>query len=462
MLLAKLLETLSEEEILKIRQGFRLSERSRLIFERIVISPESPPDVASLVKAISVTKANFYSICSEIVDECVRILAPSHEFSTMKFFHDRFLYRPFVTEVLRREKKVLSSKDKAAIEAFYDIVFLWMSDFPISTLEIPKIEKFGEKLFQSKRNPTPGDKLAIELKIVYLKICELPAWKKMTLTQMATRSRALLDPFIEPALASDNLNAKYYYYLSEWKACVFRKELGPDSIEWVRKTLDLIKTDPSFFPAGGVQTFELLLAYERAMRSDGVSEALTIYKKYYNGQTPETSRGALFLERFARVALLAGDYETSKKMVGELERFQFVRTTPGIYLMVLVSKAMVCIAQGEYKEAETTVKIAREWNAKYFFLPWEVEIRGLETLLSFKQGNVELANILSQRNIKWLRNRRIPLAESAWIYFYQTIEALVLFKETGEPIRPSLLNHFHIDFKAEHPSFYLMLRSDLG
>ena len=105
MLLANLLRTLSEDEIKKIRADFRLPERSRLIFERIAISPSTPPDSMKLAKAIQISKENLYRLCSEIVNECVTILAPKEEFSTLKFFKRKYLNRPFITEAHRNEKR---------------------------------------------------------------------------------------------------------------------------------------------------------------------------------------------------------------------------------------------------------------------------------------------------------------------------------------------------------------------
>src|SRR5438132_1595487 len=117
MLLAKLLRTLSEEEIVKVRKDFRLAERSRLLFERIAASPASPPDPLSLAKAFRITRENLYRLFSEIVDECVRILAPKEEFSTMKFFRSKYLYRPFVTELKRLEKDLIRTHaDRIVVE----------------------------------------------------------------------------------------------------------------------------------------------------------------------------------------------------------------------------------------------------------------------------------------------------------------------------------------------------------
>ena len=74
--------------------------------------------------------------------------------------------------------------------------------------------------------------------------------------------------------------------------------------------------------------------------------------------------------------------------------------------------------------------------------------------------DLQLADQLAERNIKWLRSRRIALAASAWIYYYQMIIAIIQLRVTDEPIRSSLLEHFRSDLHNEHPEFFLLLEPE--
>jgi hypothetical protein len=151
MLLANVLRTLSEGELKKIREGFKLTERPRLIFERIAASSSAPPDLATLAKGVNTTKENIYRLCSEIVDECIRILAPKEEFSTLKFFRDRYLYRPFVTELHRIEKRLIEKRDKVLLERLYEFGFLELGNFPVSVIDLDILEEMGNKWHRIKK-----------------------------------------------------------------------------------------------------------------------------------------------------------------------------------------------------------------------------------------------------------------------------------------------------------------------
>ena len=461
MLLAKLLQTLSDEEIKKIREDFRLAERSRLIFERIAASPSSPPNSADLTKAFRITKENFYSICSEIVDECVRILASKEEFSTLIFFRSKYLYRPFITEAMRTEKQLIAEKDKVRLEKFYKFMFKNMSDFPISLVDLDLLYEFGMKWHRAQEHPPADEDLYIKIRIIFLRIASLPSRKKMNLSQMSAYSRSLLDPIKELAESSTNPFVRNEYYQAEWKACVYGGTEKNEEITWLGRSLDVIRKNRDRFDTQREEVIELQMAYELAMKHERAIEALETFRKFHKGQSPETSRGALFLLRFSRVALLAKDFETCRKIVEDFGHYQVVKSTPSIYITVLMLQAMLDLLEGKPHRSVQFLETAKSLNDENYFLAYEVQIRGLETVIAFKCGDTHLADQLTQRNIKWLRTRRISLLASAWIYFYQVIDYLIRAKITGEPIRPSLLEHFNTEFRTEHPDYFMLLQGEL-
>ncbi|MEI8135637.1 MAG: hypothetical protein WCH46_11300, partial [bacterium] len=145
MLLANLVRTLSTEEIQKIRKEFQLSERSRMLFERIASDPTEPPDSDSLTKAFRISKENLYRLCSEIVDEAIRILAKREEFASLKFYLDKFLFRPFITELRRLEKQLLRENNSESLERLYEFGFKNSMAFPVSVLDLKITEEIGMK-----------------------------------------------------------------------------------------------------------------------------------------------------------------------------------------------------------------------------------------------------------------------------------------------------------------------------
>lgn len=461
MLLANLLRSFSEEEIAKVRADFQLAERSRLLFERIAASADTPPDSENLAKALRISTENLYCLNSEIVDECVRILAPNEEFATMNFFQSKYLYRPFVTEAHRTEKLLLREHDRKRLEKFYEYVFVHIFQFPADLIDLDLAEEFGYKWHHIRENPPADDELYIRLRVIAYRIGALSKKKKMTIAQMSISARSFLDPITEHAASSTNPLVRHEYFQAEWKSSVYANLDPKMQIEWLRRSLYIIREHPSLFAPELEESVELQIAYELAMNCDRAPEGLGIFKKFYHGQTPTTPSGALYLVRFCRVAFLARDFETTAKMVAEFITYQDALTTPTIYVSALLTKTMLEIVKNAAEAASETIEIAKASNHAHFSLANEVVIRGLETAIALKKNDFAVAEQLVERNSKWLRSRRLLLPTTSWIYFYQIIGEIINYRMMREPIRASILEHFTNDFRNEYPEFYFLLEQEI-
>jgi len=284
--------------------------------------------------------------------------------------------------------------------------------------------------------------------------------KKMNIEQMSRNSRDILDSYAVRATQSQNAVVQYEYFQAEWKACAYQRTEAAIRLNWLERSLAAVRSQPARFEPDTEERVELQIAYELALYNEKPSEALGIYLKYYRGQTPDTTNGALYLVRLIRIAFLARDFHTAHRILGELTGHQMAKVTPWVRIHGLLIKAMLEVTE-KCNDATETIERARTVCRESFFLGYEVQIRGLETTNALKQGNFEMAELLVERNIKWLRSKQIGLGKSAWIYFYQIISAIVRYHMTGERVRPSLLKHYNENFGTETPEYYIVLESEI-
>src|SRR6202040_1147174 len=120
--------------------------------ERIAASSLSPPSTEKLIKAFGITRENLYRLCSEIVDECVRILIGYEEFAELNFFRRKYLDQAFKTEAHRVEKQLLRQKDRATLQRFYEYVFNSLASFPVNLIDVDLMEEYGNKCHKIKEN----------------------------------------------------------------------------------------------------------------------------------------------------------------------------------------------------------------------------------------------------------------------------------------------------------------------
>jgi hypothetical protein len=299
------------------------------------------------------------------------------------------------------------------------------------------------------------------MRVLFFHIGSLPAKKQMTLKQMSIAAQALLEPIRERTRNSPNALARCFYYQAEWKACVYDRNLEKKSVSYLRKCLEIVRKNRECFRPDWEAVVELQIANELASVGEKAKESLGIFRKHYHGQTPETSGGAIFLSRYMNIAFLAGDLTTAKNILQQFENNSAIKVMPTIYMMGLLMRIKLDLAEGNFEDAALSIQRAKAANKESYFLANEVPIRGLETILAFKQGNTVLVEQMVQRNIRWLRSRRISLASSSWIYLYLLIENILSARITGEAIRPILIKHFQQDFQSEYPDYYLLLESEL-
>jgi hypothetical protein len=462
MLLAKIIHTLSEEEIARVKKDLHLAKRSRMLFDRIAASPTSPPRSKELCKELKITPENLYRLYSEISSECIRILGAKEQFSTLEFYRSKYLYQPFITELRRTEKEMLRTKDTNSLEAFYKYAFVNSSNFPATQMNLDVTQEFGEKWHLSKKDPPPDDDLYITTRVIYTRISALPTRKKMTLQQMSEKAQTLLAPIRNRAAKSANPLLRCVYYQSEWKSCMFDQHDQSKSIYWLRQCLEVIRNNKEKFPSELQEQIEIEIAYELALNWDKAAEGLEIFRKYYVDQTPDTPNGAIYLQRYIRIAFLAREYETAHRILKRFVEFQVVQVTPQIHTMARLMQAKLALAGGSLEEAQNAISLARLDMSDNFFLAYELQIRGLETILALKRGDLPFADTLVRRNIKWLHLRRLSLSKSSWIHYYNMIEAIINNKLAHQSIRPSLMKNFMTGFRTENPEFFILLEPEIA
>jgi len=459
MLLERLIKSLSEEEHARLRKELALPARSEKIFERFCFDGTAPT-TSDLCAEFGLSKSNVYRLCSEIADECVRILATSGEFPKLEFYQKKFLAAQFTSELARTEAKLLQGTDREVLERFYELAFTGMMGFPLTDIDIDLMRSYGIKWHRTMRNPPIDHELEIEMKLVFLRIGGLPSWKKMTVDMMHTTARSILDPITERASTSPNALVRYYYFQSEWKASNFQKVEGEERVKWVKRSLEVVTANESVFPTGALDTMQLQLAYERAMYCGEIQTGYQRFKQSYRGQIPNTSRNTIFLIRFIRLSLIAKEFDTARQILNVLDSFPYTRLSAGIYQPYLLLRSALHIVEGEIDQAVRLSTISRTMNVdEHYFLSFEVESRALEVLCAYRHNDFELADLLVTRDMKWLYSKRYSFSQSAWPYYYKTIKACIIYKMTGERPKPMLKKQFE-EFKIISHIYAMLLEKD--
>jgi hypothetical protein len=457
MLLERIVHSLSQDELLRVRNELHLPGRSRQLFDRIALA-STPVNTEDLCETFQLSKNNLYRLCSEMLDGCLSLLSPAHEFPKLEFLRLKFLYEPFAAELKRTEQRLLSERSEN-LASFYKYGFESLGRFPINCMEFDLIEYYARKCHQTAIDPPVDHELCLEAHIVFLRIGALPRNKKMTVKKMDQHARAYLETIADRCEASNNPLVKYYYYQAQWKAITYSNIRRPERISSLERSLEIIKANESLFPDGTIQVTLRQIAYEKAILGIGTKQAFELFSASDQGFQPNTSRNGLFLIRFVRIALMVKQFEVARRLLDRAFAYPSIRTA-GLFQPFLMLRAITNIVEGKMETVESDLAIVRAMNTdEQFFLPHEMGVRALETVLALKRGDLITADLLVTRNFKWMQKRRYALEQSPWPYYYQTIRASIAFRQTGERPRPALSQHFD-EFRLYEGLYALLLEEE--
>jgi hypothetical protein len=237
----------------------------------------------------------------------------------------------------------------------------------------------------------------------------------------------------------------------------------PEGAAWLERSLEVVAAHPEEFGKSRMETLELQLAVERARYHRRATEGLPVFEKYATGKVPETSAGIMFYSNYALVSFLARRYDIMGSVLAMLEHFSKAGSGSTVYLMFSIAAAKLAIVERRFDDAETFIKAGREeMKAQGFFLAYELQYRGLETILAYKRGDVKTTEADVRRNTKWLHSRRFSLSRSVWVHFYAIVGGLVAFRMTGVPLRKYLQKSFHNDLNDELAEYCVLLEPDVA
>jgi hypothetical protein len=462
MIIERIIRSLDSEELGVLRSSLALNERSRSLFEYIVSANGQGVSAAALCKEFRISESNLYRICSELTDECIRILASAHEYSRAEFFRQRYLYEPFITEIARTERRLIREKDAPSLEHFYRYVFSSHHRFPLSEIDLTLLEGYAKKWARVAPPGLIDFDLYTELRVVLIKIAALPSRKKMTLDMMRRASRALLDPLTTRAVSSNNPEVRFQYFQAEWKASNYDDVIGEDRLRWLRRSIETVEQAPKSFSATTAPQLKLNLAHEEATYIGHAPEALDLYDSMYRAGLAPVIMTPLFFIQYIRVAILARKFERAHELIAGFEADHMTQNSPGLMNPLRTNRTVLEILEGDLDAARTSIAAARATNSdNNFFFQFEIEIRSFEMAIALKGGDFRLADQLAERNIKWLYSRRYTLSQQPLMHFFKIVRAIVGYKLIGVAPRPSIKAKFE-QFRTVERMYAMLIEEEVA
>ena len=172
--------------------------------------------------------------------------------------------------------------------------------------------------------------------------------------------------------------------------------------------------------------------------------SFSLYKEVFDEGINETMYGFYYhCEQYAVAAILLNKFDKAERLLSKyfdscLERKNDIYATRGA-----LAYAKLYLSNGEYKKAQNYIKTGIEINEKTFYLPFEIQLRVLENIYFFLQGDYNFAKQLAQRNAKFITNQKTELTKN-YRHFFKLITALIQCIEQKKDFPAPLIQEYKI------------------
>lgn len=428
--LHSLFKTLNEREINLIRSQ-RLIGKEKEVFDYIIDHTAiSLPDTDTVLQELDITDSHFYKIHSVLVRKCYEWLVPEQGMELLLFLKRKNLFNLLRHEILTQEKKLKTEKNKKSRETFYLKCFHLLIDFPYKFYDDKLTDLFGEKYLKAKEKATESDTLYIKFHKLFSEINRNAA-RKNPLKSITISIEELFEE--EKNLAkTDHHLAKYYLYRSICSYFTYYKKDDKKVLEYLKKAIALKKEIAYFFSIDIGQFLDLLYA-DTLFLCNKIDESYALYSKIFEKGVSEDMYGYHYHnEQYCLVLIIKKKFEKALEILNRvfkpcIDNKMDIYATRGA-----MAYTKLFLSNGDLKQALRYLNISKTINEKTFYLPFDIQIRVLETIYFIQKKDFEFAGQLAVKNIKFLKSQHQDKIFANYLLFWKAVQLAInqQFKKT--------------------------------
>lgn len=419
--LFQFLSVLNHEEILKLKNIDLVGKEKKLLEVLIEYKNKNlPKDV--ILEKFQFSENHFYKTCSILLDKCYQYLFDNNVFATLKFLSKRDLYQNLKHEIFQQEKKFQNDLN------FYLLTFELSQRGSYKNHEEDVIQYLAQKIIElsfQKENLKKDIKYFVEVRRIRSKIFELAALQKIE--EASVLKVRLLE--LEPQLSSkENALSLFHLYHALYNYYNFFESSAQNPEKFLYKALKVSEAAKEYLELEDIIITQCKIA-ENLYYQSHFKQA---YDSYYETmkQYPEIFLDDFYhLSKFVQLCLIIENFHLSEEILQKyfLNYLQILHPTRGT--MAALNYTKFFLLQQDFKEANFTLQKARFLNDKNFYLPYEFEIRLLESTLVFLTEDFEFLVSNLKKQYKYFKNKGLKPKESNYVNYLRFLEKIAKMKK---------------------------------
>jgi hypothetical protein len=401
------------------------------------------PDSDAAAEKLKVSKTHLYKLNSVILNKCYTLFFRNDIFALLEFLKQNGLLVLMRSEAKTAELVFLKKASAAEKEQFYLRLFHLFIDIPYKFFDKKTVRLYGEKYLQHKAGKNTSDELYVEHHILFAD-CNRCAALKNPAKAFGVSGQELLRK--EKQLESGKHYLALYYLYRTLISYYTWYQKNPEHIKpYLKKCIALKEHIRGFFPADIGQFLNLLYA-DRLFAEQNIDEAWALFRsEFEKGVQPNMYGYHYHCEQYSLLCILKGETEKAKQLLEKvftplIELKADILATRGC-----LSFAKLYLVQNDFKQAMHYIQTGMAINEKTTYLPFELQLRLLETICVCRKKDYSFGERLASRNLKFVlaQNDRSMLGDYIELFriIGQFCKAYFKGKKLGEEERNELAKY---------------------
>lgn len=433
--LLELVRSLTPEERTLLK-GERLRGQEKKVFEYYLSNADEESFPTAVCKKLDLTETHLYKISSIVLHKILKTLGPGTSENRIQFLQKKGLYTIMRHEMAVQGKEMEKTSSPEKVNEWYLFCFRTSLDTPFRFYDARATDKFGKLYLESLKKKSASDILYVKYHTLFADCNRFAATKNPSKNFPYTGED--LKKLARELEKGAHYLALYYLYRTQ---CTYFSYYTSDrsyALEALKKAASLKDKIASFFPIDIGQLMELLMA-DLLFSANETEQAFSIYDRLFSsGITPEMFGYYYHLEQYALAAINSGKLDLAERILVKyftplIEARQDIFATRGA-----LTFAKLYLGTGNLKKAMENLLVAREINEKTFYLPFDVQIRALETFYFFFRDDLEFAQQLVVRNLKFIQSQKDRSLFKDYIMIWKFIQTFINSIYKKSPFPPNL------------------------
>jgi len=425
----QLVKTLTQREI-DMLNALPLQDRERDVLLMMEQTNTRVFPSSSVCKKLNIKSSHLDKINSILFKKVIECLAGTNIYAQVQYLDQKNgMWNASLRLLKHYESKADTILNAEEAFKFYRYYFEWMMSIANAIASDADIDKLAKKLL-SKCPAVSYNETQLWIKIVLFRkdINVTTTRADYTNPKIAEALQSRLHDLIYEADAINSVYCLYKAKLTGIFLCNLTQNFSQSRI-YISDINELFAQSPGAFTESELLTAQWHYA-QILFFSSQFDESFVIYEQLFQKiNVSETMRWYVFIAEFFQNCLVTGHYDQAQQLCTDYFQKFFDDKNGSFYLSALIQCVKLLIHTSDFEKPKLKLDELNKLTTKTSSLQFQFALRELTSAYYYLTGNYKEALILAEKNLKFMRSKRIHYLIPEYTFHSRLIKALIKQKQ---------------------------------